>query len=565
MKKRLFVFFIIGILLISVFPLINSEEGESSSSDSSDSSETSQSNSDEVSSSDESSQDSGDSEKNEMSPEEIERIKEELIAKAEEMKEEIEKECKKDPVACSCEIIPCSDILEAEHERKQEVYDRCIEEKKKCEEQRQEGIKEMEKEKTQISQECRKDLKKCDCSQITSEEGKEECELAIIEAQYLAEKEKQDKIKECLIDLDSCDCNSISDSQGKEECIQELEIGRKLKDKIKNACEKDIVNCDCSEIKISEAKKECEDNKNQALGEIDNAIKGALSKCFKNVDECDCSDLGLQEFEKKSNVEEGVYVSFCEIQKEYGLSCKKEGKYCDKLDDVEIYPVGMPPWLGKFFANSYSDYIEKEKEKGAREAGEIITSCINNPETCDCSKTPSYAESFCEKMKKLQLKCYADDYNACLILEESPNLPEGMPEFTISGLNRMIEGLREARKKSSQGSAAKKVGDMILECMDDSKKCDCSFSPKGEIKAFCEHKKDLVKSCRDKKNYDSCFKLDEEPIFTENMPQVIKDYLEKNMLPKIEIKKQEIFDEMKIGTSCESLSTIKDCKEFLKK
>ncbi len=98
---------------------------------------------------------------------------------------------------------------------------------------------------------------------------------------------------------------------------------------------------------------------------------------------------------------------------------------------------------------------------------------------------PPYASAFCEKMKALQVKCYADDYDACIDLEKSPSLPEGMPKFTYGLLDRMILKLRSARESSTKASAAKKVGSMILECMNDATKCDCSFAPAGAMKSFC--------------------------------------------------------------------------------
>jgi hypothetical protein len=133
--------------------------------------------------------------------------------------------------------------------------------------------------------------------------------------------------------------------------------GRALKEKIENACRENPVNCDCSAIEQSEGR-----------SQADSSAKSALSKCFRDVEKCDCTQLGLQE---------QSYVDFCQIQKSYGLNCKHEGTNCDKLENVEIYPAGMPPWLGKLFSKSYADYVNKEKEKGAKEAAGVITQCLN--------------------------------------------------------------------------------------------------------------------------------------------------------------------------------------------
>ena len=476
---------------------------------------------------------------------------EEAKQKVEQLKAEITAECTDDPYGCSCERIPCDDLLEAEHERKQEVFDRCMEEKQKCEDQRQEGIAEMEELQQEIEEECRENLERCNCNSVRNEEGKRQCELAIIDAKYEAEKEREGKMRQCMEDVDGCDCDSIKDQAGKNECKQELKKAKEMKEKMMNACKENPVACDCDSIESSDGKNECMRKKEEAMKEASGQIKGKLSKCFRDVDSCDCNALGL---------EEQSYVAFCDTQKTYGLNCKHKGVNCEKLDDVEIYPPGMPAWLGTIFAAEYSQKIQEEKEKASKEAAGIITGCINSPDTCACEKTPTYAQSFCNRMKELQLKCYADDYDACIMLENSPNLPEGMPSFTLGFLDNMINKLREGRAQASKANAARKVGNMILACMDDSSQCDCSFAPAGDIKAFCEHKKTLVIQCRDNKHYDSCFLLDEEPLMPAGVPDSIAGYVDENVRPQVEAKKQVIFDEMKQGTSCKKMATIQESK-----
>ncbi len=406
-------------------------------------------------------------------------------------------------------------------------------------------------EQARIEQSCRKNLAACDCSSIKNEDGKKQCELAVIEAKYQAEKEKTDKIRSCSNNLNACDCSSITNDAGKAECAQKLSEGKELKQKIENACRSNPVNCDCSEVENAEGRTACEAGVKKGLEEADSAVKSALSKCFKDVEMCDCSQLGL---------EEQSYVEFCDIQKTYGLNCKHEGTNCDKLENVEIYPSGMPPWLGKLFAKSYADYVNKEKEKGAREAAGVITQCLNEPENCDCGKTPGYARAFCEKKKALQIKCESGDYDACLVLEQEPNLPEGIPPFAVGMLEKLVNTLKNARKQLTMANAARKVGNMILACMDDSSKCDCSLAPSGAIKTFCEHKKTLVNECRERKIYESCFKLDEEANYPPETPDLIKSYIQKNVVPQIETKKQTIFDQMKKGTVCDQIATLDQCK-----
>ncbi|HBM46216.1 MAG: hypothetical protein UT05_C0003G0010 [Parcubacteria group bacterium GW2011_GWF2_38_76] len=478
------------------------------------------------------------------------------IEKAKGMKSQIESECRKDPYSCSCEIIPCSDILQADDSRKDEAYSRCMTEKNSCEAQRQNGIKQMEAERQRIENACRKDLSKCDCSQIENENGKKQCELAVIDAKYEAEKKRADMIKICTEDISKCDCSSIRDNSGRSECETELSEAKQLRERMEVSCKENLGTCDCSTIESVSGKTECESKKKEAMDKAGSEIKMALSKCFKNIDACKCGELGIDSPE---------YVNFCEVQKSYGMSCKKEGLYCDKLDAIEIYPPGMPVWLGKIFSSSYKSYIDAEKSKGAKEAASIITSCVRDPENCKCDSVPTYAKAFCEKNRSLQIKCRADDYDACMVLDRSPNLPEGMPKFTLGPIDSLVNGLRQAEAGFVQGNASRKVGNMIMACMDNADKCDCSIAPAGNIKSFCERKKNLVRLCLDKKNYDSCFMLSEETIVPPGTPSMIANYLQNNIAPQMLSKQQNIFDRMKKGTSCESVATISDCKMLLKK
>lgn len=517
-----------------------------------------------------------------------------VIDEAIRMREQITQECMRDPYSCDCESIPCEDALDVDHPRAGEAYQRCVQERNNCKEKRQaalieieetkkrikeecindlsrcdcssvsnaQGIKECEeaiasareeaeKERAEKIEECEKDIFNCDCSTISNERGREECELLVIEARYEAEKERAEKIEECKRDLDGCDCSTISDEEGRKECETKIKEAKELRQRIEDSCRTNPLVCDCSLIESSSGREECEREKENALEEATNQIRAALSRCFRNVDECVCRELGISDED---------YVEFCEVQKNYGLSCKYEGDYCEKLENSEIYPPGMPPWLGTIFAREYSFYIEREKENAAKEAAKIITNCINNPETCECDKTPSYAVSFCERMRDLQIMCYQDNYEACMILEKSPNLPEKFPPFAYSGIDRMIQELREAREKTTKSSASRRVGNMILECMTDSSKCDCSMAPRGDMSAFCEHKKQLVLECVDEKKYSSCFTLHEEPLYSESMPDFIIDYIQKNVQPKVEEKKIEMFNNMKEGTLCHDIDSLEECK-----
>lgn len=468
----------------------------------------------------------------------LEQRKAEAMA---EIAERARETCRETPEKCSCEGIE-------EPEAKAE-----------CEAALQEGLAEMESEKEKALQlkesimaKCRENIDECSCGEITDEKGKEECEAAIEKAKYEAKEQRDKAISSCVSNLDACDCSAVENSQGKAECNAEKEKAIGLKSKIEAACKADPSLCSCSEIDNDEGRKECENKRKEAIKMAEGEVLAALNKCFNDVDACDCNNLGLQKQE---------YIDFCEAEKNYGISCRDKGLYCDELEEMELTPPSLPSFLQPIFKKTYKELIEKEKEKGAKAGAKIMEQCILNPSECDCSLTPEYAQGFCEQKKQLQLKCLADNYDACMELDATPDLPEGMPKFSVGLFSKIASAAKKIQKGIVQSRAASKVGDAIMACMDSADSCDCSVAPEGKWRAFCEHKKELIGQCRGEKNYDACFTLDEEPVITEDVPDVIKNYVNKNIVPKVEEKKALIYNEMKAGTVCENVATLKECRE----
>ena len=477
----------------------------------------------------------------------------EIINKNKEFQKEIIKGCKEDPVGCSCQQISCDDLSDIDHPKAKTAYKSCVLEKIKCEKNRETGIREIEKKIQKIEADCGKDLKKCVCLGVESKDGKNKCELVLIEAKYRKEKEKEDRIRLCKDGPDACVCSDIKNKEDKKECEEKLTEAGDVKEKNETACRENPINCDCSSIEGDDGKAQCNRAKKGGMEEASDSVKAVLSGCFKDIEKCDCRQLGLKE---------ESFVNFCEIQKSYGLSCKQEGISCGKLDELKIYPSGVPAWLGKFFAKSYKNIIEKEKENGAKVAVVFIKSCLENPENCNCEDAPVFARAFCDKNKALQVKCDAGIYDACTELDNAPDLPEGAPSFSVGFLDKFIGKLKNIQAQIIKTNDVRKFGDVILACMDDVSKCDCSAVLGGDIKLFCEHKRGLISKCGEEKHFESCFALNEEPIVPEGILGVARSYIENAIIPKAEEKKQAIFDAIKKDTVCADTATIKDCKKL---
>jgi len=51
--------------------------------------------------------------------------REQARAEVEELRDEISAQCQEDPYTCSCERIPCQEILSAENEEAEKYYKKC--------------------------------------------------------------------------------------------------------------------------------------------------------------------------------------------------------------------------------------------------------------------------------------------------------------------------------------------------------------------------------------------------------------------------------------------------------
>ncbi|MBI5148323.1 hypothetical protein HZA33_01450 [Candidatus Pacearchaeota archaeon] len=135
---------------------------------------------------------------------------------------------------------------------------------------------------------------------------------------------------------------------------------------------------------------------------------------------------------------------------------EKIGSFCEELakQDFEVMmkepkcnPDNAPPWL--------KDKIEKEFQKMQEEAGkeiiEMLTTCMNDPRECDCSRIPVVAErAECEKGTSLAIKCeFQEDMSACSELEKigPPKAPASMPFFLKPLFEKTIQELMGKKEK----------------------------------------------------------------------------------------------------------------------
>lgn len=417
------------------------------------------------------------------------------------------------------------------------------------------GIEEETRElKEAIREACKEDLYSSGCScAAVPEEGRAGCEAELAEALNMAKMIREGVIEQCKTDLELCSCSRVP-SKYRDDCEKEVGRAKSYRKETEERCRRSPGACSCDTLE--QGIKECRKAREEAMGIVKTAIVGILDSCFDDPMACNCGEL----FSKRLPGEYGDAISYCEEQVRFGQNCMRTGLDCDMIDSDKVIPADVPDFLKPFLKQSLQGKIESEKKKGLKKAMQMITLCIESPGECDCSQAPVYILKFCEHKRELQLKCYSDDYTACMELDSEPLLPEFLPEFSRGIISSLVEKLKDAQKSIVLASASRKVSNAILGCMDSAAACDCSVAPQGKFRAFCEHKKGLIGQCRDERVLDACFTLDQEPVMPEGVPQVIMNYIEKNVLPVIEEKKQAMYEEMR-GGNCEGL-TIPQCKEW---
>lgn len=300
--------------------------------------------------------------------------------------------------------------------------------------------------KSKFQKQCKEDPMNCDCSTIPDAAGVEECRKAKETAVKQAEQQIGGKFNECFSDIDNCDCSSMPTESHRKYCEDYIEYGKLCRD-TGEMCEKledfEIIPAELPEflkpyfkktlkVKI-DAEKEKEFQKGAAIAQ----------KCVMDPEECDCSGIP-------------IYVrDFCQEKKGLQIRCifEKDIEACSILDaSVEVVPPGAPKFIKGVLDTLLRPLanLQKQQIKGkyAEETKDLILSCIDDVDNCDCSDVPMQYRLFCEaKIQKVK-KCYDKNYDMCFTLLEETNLPEDIPGF----IKIFIEGdvNKRVKKKGEQ-------------------------------------------------------------------------------------------------------------------
>jgi len=479
--------------------------------------------------------------------------------KINEIKSSFIQSCIASPEKCDCAVLvdeeavrECETNLTSHLKRAKQVAEACFADPEACDCAQLEEtfmIQKCEEEKEKYYREaqavilsCIDDPDECDCSKLPPT-SRARCEAEVGVGKMVK--------KQCQDNLEECDCSPIENDLARQSCENAKAYALEFRNKFQKQCEENLMTCDCSTIPSSKGREECEKQKKVAIKQSQEEISRLLDECFKNPYECNCSTLPKPE-----------YVAYCEEQLGYGLTCMKTGQLCDKLDEnVKFYPPGLPEFLRPFFAQSLKQSIQSVKDQAVMQASRVAQKCVIDPEACDCSGIPDYAQSFCLEKKNLQLQCILDkNVTACMILDASIEVvPPETPGFIKAILNPLLRPLVQLQKEQIKGKYASETKDLILSCIDDINACDCSKVPML-YRSFCEAKVSKVKACY-AKDYEVCFQLVDEPNIPDDIPFFIRVFVEGDVNAAVNAKINEMFEKLK-PEECAGLS-LEECREVL--
>lgn len=255
------------------------------------------------------------------------------------------------------------------------------------------------------------------------------------------------------------------------------------------------------------AKEITEQQKQEILANVEN--------CVKNVASCNCTQFP----------EQGV--SYCEKMTSGALACLRDFKApaCQDIDPTKVMIQGKS--------------IKQIVEKIVQSYDKQITDCVNN-ENCDCSQFPQSVQELCADKIQKQKDCLESyDLEACNELE-NPNVkifPDFTPQWIVNILDPIIRPLIKIRQENMRNFAIGSAMNSIGICFSDPYNCDCSSIKYATIRADCEQRARLMRTCLEYRDcaitgnetctgIESCNDLTNMPLVPEVTPGFMKPFIE---------------------------------------
>jgi len=266
----------------------------------------------------------------------------------------------------------------------------------------------------------------------------------------------------------------------------------------------------------------------QNPAEIDEETKqrmlSSVSACIKDVGTCDCSIFP----------EDGR--PYCERMTKGALACLADfsSPQCLEIEPTRIMIADKS--IKEIIERRLSDYDDK------------ITDCVNNNSTCNCNNFPKSVIEFCENKKKKQTDCLEGyDLSACVELE-NPRIkifPDNTPQWIVNLLEPIICPLVKMRQEGMRNFAIQSAMQSVGICFADPYNCDCSSIKYATIRADCQQRSRLMKTCLEYRDcalagnasecsgIESCYNLTKMPLVPEVTPGFLKPLIEPIVLKNV--------------------------------
>lgn len=269
-------------------------------------------------------------------------------------------------------------------------------------------------------------------------------------------------------------------------------------------------------------------------------VMSIVRDCVFDLSTCDCNmvrDLAAGQQADEAQITEAI--STCETQIGYARACMVD------LSSDECSNINLATIEASFTGGSTLRALIEER---VRSYLPEIKNCVNL-ESCDCSLFPGGVDDFCQNYADKQSACLDSyDLEACNMMEaqDIEVLPSWTPSWVRAILEPLIRPLVEFRQEAMRAQAVGSAMGSVAECFSDPYACDCSSINYASIRADCEQRARLMRTCLEYRDcalgsadpgictgLESCNELVDMPLVPESTPGFMKPFLEPIVLQNV--------------------------------
>ncbi|MFH1889262.1 MAG: hypothetical protein ABIJ58_00070 [Nanoarchaeota archaeon] len=205
---------------------------------------------------------------------------------------------------------------------------------------------------------------------------------------------------------------------------------------------------------LERAKEKLEIVREEASSDISEEVKTSTGEMIQKINENKNVNPEVSSYLNEYLAEEQKTQLSADLSEKLFNYCEELSKqdYNLMLQDEKCNSDNAPKWL----ENKVSDNLNAQEKVSAEKMLEIFTTCISNPQGCDCSEIPIASEKAkCEKGKALSIRCeFQNDETACKELDKMDIIPSKLPGFLKAIFNQKVEDAMNKKEKEMFGQFA---------------------------------------------------------------------------------------------------------------